>query len=153
MFTVRRATLNDLDEFIQLRFRLFRETGELQSKKTPAELQEATQTYFRNNLPTNRFIAWIAEAEGKIIGISGLVFLEKPPTNPNPSGLEAYVMNMYTIPEWRGQGVATALLKEIIHFVKATKARRIWLRTTHVGKPLYEKNGFTATKDDMELLW
>ncbi|MBD2524509.1 GNAT family N-acetyltransferase [Nostoc sp. FACHB-133] len=37
--------------------------------------------------------------------------------NSNLSGLEAYILNVYTIPMWRGQGIATALLKEIICFV------------------------------------
>jgi hypothetical protein len=54
----------------------------------PSDLLEATRSYLFTNLPTNRFMAWIAEAEGTLIGISGLVFLEKPPTLPNLSGRE-----------------------------------------------------------------
>jgi GNAT superfamily N-acetyltransferase len=153
MFTIRRATLDDLDEFIQLRLQLFRETGDLVSDEVPPDLLEATRTYLLANLPTNRFIAWIAEVEGILIGISGVVFLEKPPTRPNLSGKEAYVMNMYTVPEWRGKGVATALLQEILQFVKVNTIPRVWLRTTQDAKHLYEENGFTATKDEMEWLW
>lgn len=153
MFTIRRANLKDVDEFVQLRLKLFRETGDLQSEEPSPALIEATRTYLVNNLPTEQFMAWVAEAEGRIVGISGLTFFEKPPTDRNLSGLEAYVMNMYTVPEWRAKGIATALLQEVIRLVKTTNARRIWLRTTQDGQSVYEKCGFVFTSDDMELIW
>jgi GNAT superfamily N-acetyltransferase len=153
MFTIRRVTLNDLDEFIELRLQLMHETGYLEGKQTSSKLVEATRTYFLTNLPTERFIAWVAEAESRIVGNSGLVFFEKPPVGENLTGLEAYVMNMYTIPEWRGKGIAMALMQEIIHFVKTTSARRIWLHTTRYGQHVYEQSGFVFTADDMELAW
>jgi GNAT superfamily N-acetyltransferase len=62
-------------------------------------------------------------------------------------------MNMYTVPEWRGKGVATALLQEILQFVKTRNIPRVWLHTTLDGKHLSAENGFTATQDDMEWLW
>jgi GNAT superfamily N-acetyltransferase len=147
------SDLNDLDQIIELRLKLLREAGYLQSDEPSVELIEATRTYLRNNLPTDRFIAWVAEIEGRIVGMSGLVFFEKPPTEENLSGLEAYVMNMYTLPEWRGKGIATLLLQEIIRMIKTTKARRIWLRTTPDGQHVYEQNGFVITTADMELVW
>jgi GNAT superfamily N-acetyltransferase len=153
MFTIRRAIVNDLDEFIELRLQLMRETGYLEGKQTSSKLVEATRAYLLTNLPTERFIAWVAEAESRIVGISGLVFFEKPPVEENLTGLEAYVMNMYTIPEWRGKGIAMALMQEIIHFVKTTGARRIWLHTTRDGQHVYEQSGFVFTADDMELAW
>lgn len=60
-------------------------------------------------------------------------------------------MNMYTIPAWQQRGVASALLQEIISYVRTTPARRIWLRTTASGRRLYEKYGFILTKDELEL--
>jgi len=60
---------------------------------------------------------------------------------------------MYTLPEWRGRGVATQLVQEIINFVKKTDAKRIWLRTTKDGQKVYEQCGFTFTSHDMELVW
>ncbi|MBO0792954.1 MAG: GNAT family N-acetyltransferase [Ktedonobacteraceae bacterium] len=151
LFTVRRATVDDVDQLVQLRLALFQATGDLKSDEPSSELIEATQVYFLNHLPSERFIAFIAESEGRIIGTSGLVFLEKPPTDENRAGLEAYIMNMYTIPEWRGKGVATSLMQAIIHFVKTTPAKRLWLRTTEDGKHVYKNSGFVYTSQDMEL--
>ncbi len=68
-------------------------------------------------------------------------------------GLEAYIMNMYTLPEWRGQGVATALVQSILHYVQQTSARRIWLHTTEAGRHVYEQCGFVFSEGDMEITW
>ncbi len=62
-------------------------------------------------------------------------------------------MNMYTLPAWRGRGVATALMQEIINYVQNTSARRIRLQTTKDGQPVYERCGFVFTHEDMELVW
>lgn len=152
-FILRRATLDDLDELVVLRLKLFRESGYLLSEEPPPELIEATRTYLSENLPTERFLAWIAVAERHLIGMSGLIFFQKPPTEENLSGLEAYTMNMYTLPEWRSQGIATAILQETIKYVQNTSARRIWLHTTKDGQRVYQRCGFVFTHDDMELVW
>ncbi|MEH2042342.1 GNAT family N-acetyltransferase [Nostoc sp.] len=104
-------------------------------------------------MPPGEFLAWVAEVDSQIVATSGLVFFQRPPYNGNLSGLEAYVMNVYTIPMWRGQGIATALLKEIISFVRATEAKRLWLHATEDGKRIYDQLGFVWTSKEMKILW
>jgi len=111
MIHIRQATPNDLDMLVYLRLALIQETSCLRSGTEVKVVKEATREYIFNALPDGRFKAWIAESrDGKMIGISGLTFFERPPLYGNLSGLEAYVMNMYTDPEWRGRGIATVLL-------------------------------------------
>ncbi len=148
-FTTRRATLEDIETLVQLRLQLFRETGELKEGALLLEATEMTRAYFQENLPTEQFLAWIAEANEQIIGTSGLIFFEKPPTLKRHR--EAYIMNMYTIPEWQRKGVASALLQNVINYARTTAASRIWLRTTEPGRRLYEKYGFVSTYDELEL--
>lgn len=148
-FTTRRATLEDIEALVQLRLQLFREAGEFRENTSLREVAETAHTYFQESLPTERFLAWVAEANQQIIGTSGLIFFEKPPTVTRHR--EAYIMNMYTVPEWQRKGVASALLQEIINYVRTTAASRIWLRTTEPGRRLYGKCGFISTKDELEL--
>lgn len=54
---------------------------------------------------------------------------------------------------WRGQGIATALLKEIISFLRATEVTRLWLHATEDGKRIYKKLGFVSTSKEMEIVW
>jgi GNAT superfamily N-acetyltransferase len=151
MLNVRRAKLDDLDVLVRLRLELLREVGDLTNDASAATVAEANRRYLSEKMPKGDFVAWIAETDSRIVGTSGLVFLQGPPEEGNVSGREAYVMNMYTTPDWRGKGVATALTREVIDFVRGTDATRIWLRTTEDGKHIYEKAGFVVRASYMEL--
>lgn len=119
-----------------------------------AKLADAIREYFTAKMSENKFLAWAAEYEGKIIASSGLWFHEKPPIHRNLTGREAYFMNMYTLPDWRNKGIATKLLKKIIKFIKETNVRRIRLHATEAGKKVYEKMGvcFGLIRNDIRLL-
>ncbi|HWE62017.1 MAG TPA: GNAT family N-acetyltransferase [Chloroflexota bacterium] len=153
MADIRRAIPEDIDTLVQFRCRLMEEIGHLPPDADVTELAEATEQYLTDHMLDQTFIAWVAEQEGRIIGTGGLVFLERPPSPDNLAGLEAYIMNMYTVPEWRGQGVATAILRTMVDHVKASPARRIWLHATEAGAPLYERYGFTCRTNVMEMMW
>ena len=155
-FSIRRASLEDVEELVRLRLALERESGHLTQDIRLPDLRRATHQYLLETLPGEAFIVWVAEAQGKIVATSGLIFFQKPPSERNLSGLEAYILNMYTLPEWRGQGIATALLHTLIDFIKQTPAHRIWMYATQDGKPIYEKAGFvpkTRHTLEMELIW
>ncbi|MDM9582432.1 MULTISPECIES: GNAT family N-acetyltransferase [unclassified Nostoc] len=153
MFNLRQANLQDLEALIQLRLELLREVGEIKGDFDITNLAEATRRYLGEKMPSGEFLAWVAEVDSQIVATSGLVFFQRPPYNGNLSGLEAYIMNVYTIPMWRGQGIATALLKEIISFMRATEAKRLWLHATEDGKRVYEKLSFVSTAKEMEIVW
>ncbi len=110
----------------------------------------ANRRYLHDKLPNNEFIAFLAEAEGETVGTSGLVLWERPPTSRN-RGLDGYIMNMYTVPQWRGQGIASALLERLVRCAQEAGARRVFLRAVSPGgKRLYERLGFGPSDTYME---
>jgi GNAT superfamily N-acetyltransferase len=153
MYKIRLATLDDVETLVSLRLVFLKEVGSLSSEVDCRELGEAIRHYFVRKMPTGEFLAWVAESEGRIVATSGLTLFERPPNGANIAGLEAYLSNMYTVPDWRGRGVGTALVTAVIDHVKGTRARRIWLHATEQGRPVYEKAGFVVSKTDMELVW
>ncbi|MBD6615157.1 GNAT family N-acetyltransferase [Komarekiella sp. 'clone 1'] len=153
MFNLRQANLQDLEALVDLRLELLREVGDIKGDTDTATLAQATRKYLAQKMPQGEFLAWVADMDNQIVATSGLVFFQRPPHNGNLSGLEAYVMNVYTVPAWRGRGIAIALLKEINSFVKATEAKRIWLHATQDGKRIYEKLNFASTTNEMEIVW
>ncbi|MDE3838266.1 N-acetyltransferase [Bacillus methanolicus] len=68
------------------------------------------------------------------------------------SGLEAYIMNMYTKPDFRGQGIARSLLEECISYCKSLGVERIWLHASSDGYSLYKKMGFIEKNSEIELI-
>ncbi|GAA0323744.1 GNAT family N-acetyltransferase [Oceanobacillus sp. FSL W7-1293] len=95
------------------------------NEENKSNVFNANQVYFREKLSNGKFTAWLAEDKGKIVAISGLVFFDRPPQGENISGIEAYVMNMYTKPNYRSLGIARTLLEECISHCENVDVGRI----------------------------
>ena len=65
------------------------------------------RNWFKEKLPNGDFSAILALAGDEVIASSGLVVHEHPPGIMIPNGREAYIMNMYTKPAWRGRGCSS----------------------------------------------
>jgi len=99
---------------------------------------------------------WVAEAQGTLVATSVLIFFQKPPSERNLTRLEAYILNMYTLPAWPGQRIATRLLQTLIASAKQRQTHRIWMYAMQDGRPLYERAGFVQKRRytlEMELIW
>jgi GNAT superfamily N-acetyltransferase len=152
MPTIRRATLDDQEVLIRLRTALFRDMDELHDQGKGKQLAAAMREFLTTDLPSERFIAWlVVDDSGEAIGCGGLVFLQKPPSMGNYSGREAYIMNMYTMPAWRGRGIASQLMGTILAFVRESGVTRVRLHATNQGRPIYERAGFRPTGTEMVL--
>ena len=150
MIEYRKATLDDIDDLIEFRIE-FLTPLETEHESTPDELKNALWGYFDEYLTDNTFIAWLAEDNGKIIATSGLSFYTVPPYFNNLTGKVAYIMNMYTKPEYRRKGIGTELFRRLLEEAKAGKITKIVLHATDIGRPLYEKFGFTSDGSEMIL--
>ncbi|MGG4043280.1 GNAT family N-acetyltransferase [Bacillus smithii] len=148
---IRKATIQDLEEIVRLRLELFKELGEVRSEQEEALVITATKEYLEEALTNNEFISYLALLNDHVISVSGMVLFKRPPYLENLKGLEAYILNMYTIPQYRGKGIARSLLEKLIEECKKTGVRRIWLHASDDGKPLYTKMGFTFHHGEMEL--
>ena len=151
--TIRRAGADDIETLVKLRLALLDETGFLPPEERVPELADAIRRYFRESLLSEEFLGWVAQAPEGIVATSGLVFLTKPPLGDHLSGAEAYVMNMYTVPAWRGRGLATELLRQVVAFVRGTGVRRISLHASAAGRPVYLRSGFVEVGSEMRMDW
>ena len=53
-----------------------------------------------------KYTAYLVFDEEKFVGAGGVSYFQVMPTYHNPSGYKAYIMNMYTNPEYRRNGIA-----------------------------------------------
>jgi GNAT superfamily N-acetyltransferase len=150
--SIRRAALDDLDALVQLRLAMLDELLSQDAHTNVQKLAAANRRYFAQKIPDGGYVGWVAEAGDQIVSTGGLVPFEKPPGALNLSGIEAYVMNVYTIPAWRGRGIATQLVEAMVAYARTTPIRRLWLRATPAGARIYQKAGFTD-QIEMELQW
>lgn len=152
-WNIRRATAGDIETLVRLRVEMMAETDGHGDAESPgaAALAEANRTYMRGAVPSGEFVAYVAEANGVIIATSGVTLYRTAPNPGNLSGMQAYILNMYTLPEWRGRGLASALVERLVDHARAAGATRVALRATDVGRRVYERLGFTSDSRFMHL--
>lgn len=92
-----------------------------------------------------------SDTEMKIVGTGGVSFFQVMPTYHNPTGKKAYIMNMYTHPDYRRRGIAFRMLDILVGEIKKRGIKSISLEATEMGRTLYIKYGFTAMLNEMEL--
>ena len=143
---VRPATLSDIPALVALRRAMFEDMGHRDTADLDA-MACASTGYFLHTLPTGEFLAWLAEANGKVIASGGCTIHSPPPGVANLDGREGYIMSMYTLPEWRGRGIATAILQTILDHLRAQGICMATLRASPAGRPIYERIGFTASSE------
>ena len=153
MINFRLATLEDIDELVSLRISFLQEAEEVDSSKPTDEVKSFLYKYFKEKIPNELFVSWLATENNKIIATSGISFHVVPPYLGNPSGEEAYLMNMYTLPKYRKQGIGTKLLDKTVEEAKMRGIKKIRLSSTTIGRPLYIKKGFVEDNSEMVLLF
>ncbi|MCE5323089.1 GNAT family N-acetyltransferase [bacterium] len=146
MLKIRLADIDDIEQIVALRMAFVRE---FQKAPESPDFVDLTRRYIADKLPKGEFMVWLAEEEGRVIGTGGLIFFIRPPLYTRPYERHPYILNMYTIPEWRGKGVATMLMKHIIDYVKTTPAKRISLHASEMGRSVYERLGFKPLDTEM----
>ncbi len=149
--TCRRATVEDVEALTELRIRFLAEHTPAPKDTEYEALRKELRKYFTENIPKESFIAWLAESGNRIVATSGMVMWQMPANHFVKNGKQGYILNMYTLPEFRGRGICTALLEKLIGDAKALGLARLHLHASKMGEPIYRKRGF-AEPGDVELI-
>ena len=147
--TVRRAGLDDIATVVDLRLALFRDLDSQTANSALAPAQLAIRDFLQRKMPTDSYIAWLAELDGKVVASTSMVVLEKMPSSHNLTGLEAYLMSVYTLPAYRRLGAAAALVRTALSYARERRISRVSLHASDQGRPLYERLGFAHIPHEM----
>ena len=107
----RQLTEQKLDEFIEMRIAQLREEGATEQIDIKPNLRD----YYHRHMSDGTFVSWLAFDDVKIVGTSGMSFVEKPPYFSCPSGKIGLLSSMYTHPDYRRNGIATELLDRVVN--------------------------------------
>jgi len=138
---IRKATSIGMKEIVRIRIAYLNEDyGNLSSEQI-ANLKKQLPEYFIKHIEKD-MIAYIAEENNEIISSVFLVIIEKPSNPSFMSGKIGDILNVYTKPEYRKQGIARQLMKLAIDESKKMNLSYLELKATKDGFNLYKKLGF-----------
>lgn len=140
---IRRATPDDAYTIARLRQAMWDEMSS--DQLSTAAFREATFVFWYEALESGRAVGWIAEDDGKGVGMTMLLIHHHPP-RPFGEIRRGYITSVYVIPAARRNGHGKALMDAAIAYGRETGLQRLELRTSMMGRALYESVGFESAE-------
>lgn len=134
----RKLTELDLDIFMEMRMLQLQEEG----AEATFDLKPYLQDYYTRHLQDHTFVSWLAVDDNKIVGTSGMSFVEKPPYYSCPSGKIGLLSSMYVIKEYRRKGIAKFLLDKVVNEARDFGCATVQITASDMGVLLYTDYGF-----------
>jgi GNAT superfamily N-acetyltransferase len=153
-FIFRMATVDDIDYLVRHRCEMFKDMGKLKPEAY-CDLARETRKILLRGLKTGDYLAWLASPSAepdKVVAGAGIQFRQRFPFPKNdgkimPSYTEAYILNVYTEPEWRRNGLAERLVQEILNWSRQNHIGSVTLHASDMGRPIYKRMGFVQTNE------
>lgn len=142
----RQLTKKDLAVFIEMRINQLREEG----AKEDIDLKPALKDYYSRHMADGTFVSWLAVDGDKIIGTSGMSFVEKPPYFGCPSGRIGLLSSMFVSTDYRRQGIAKELLSRVVNEAKEYGCGTVQITASDMGVLLYTDFGFVKNGNFMQ---
>lgn len=142
----RKLTEKELDSFIEMRIGQLREEGSREN----IDLKPALMDYYNRHMADGTFVSWLAVDGDKIIGTSGMSFVEKPPYFSCPNGKIGLLSSMFTANDYRRQRIAKELLTRIVNEAKEYGCGCVQITASDMGVLLYTDFGFVKNSNFMQ---
>ena len=144
--TYQKLTEDKIDTFIQMRINQLREEGATED----IDLAPALKDYYSRHMADGTFVSWIVLDGDKIVGTSGMSFVEKPPYFGCPSGRIGLLSSMFTDPAYRRKGIARELLSRVVEEARAYGCGTVQITASDMGVLLYTSFGFVKNSNFMQ---
>ena len=140
--TYHKATRDDIETLVDNRIKFAIELSGEQTAEAISTLKIQMTDYFSRAITKNKCISFIAKCDGEIAGIGSVQIREQTGNFKNPSGKWGYIMNMYTIPVFRRNGICKDILNKLITEAVKLGITAFELHATKEGELVYKQNGF-----------
>ncbi len=148
----KKLAASELDAFIEMRITQLTEEYVSSGRIVPTDvdLQSALKDYYNRHLADGTFVSWLAMEGNKIIGTSGMSFVEKPPYFGCPTGKLGLLSSMYTDPAYRRRGIAMELLNRVVEEARSYGCGAVHITASDMGVRLYTAYGFKYNGNFMQ---
>lgn len=146
-YTIRPVGAGELELVLRHRVEMFRCMG-YDSEAELERIRSLSAPFFEDALKNGTYIAWVAESEtGEAAAGTGVLLLPYQPGPNDTRAQRAFIINVYTEPQHRRQGLAKKLMNVAVDWCREAGFAIVSLHASTEGRPLYESLGFQATNE------
>jgi len=145
MFVIRPAAIDEAAVIGAQRRAMFADMGYRDGLDA---MVEAFLPWVREKMIAGEYLGWFAVAEdGAIAAGAGLWLMDWPPHMIGPGSRRGNILNVYTDPKYRRQGLARRLTETAIEWCRANAIATVILHASDEGRDLYSSLGFQPTNE------
>ena len=150
--TYRQAVEQDVSELARLRWEfLAKEASD--SGQSLEEFTVQMAEFWVSSVQCGRWTIWVAAVERSLVGCMWVQHIEKVP-HPGKTRIEyGYVTNVYVEGGWRNAGVGSELMRRLTDWARQLPMEFLIVWPSRESVSFYEKAGFRASPDALELHW
>lgn len=153
MVITRLATLDDVDELVQMRWDFSLE-GKTINSVSFEEFNQICSEFLMKAIKSGDWYIWVAEVEGRLVSHMYLQLIHKVPRpGKSQDPYFGYVTNVYTRPGFRSQGIGTMIHIAMEQWSKDNNVEFLILWPSSNSVKFYSRNGFSQCEEAMEKHW
>ena len=141
---IREATVRDLETIRHHRRRMCEDMGHREAAVLDRMVADC-RGLLRRWLEEGAYRGWLVEREGTVVAGGGLIVSTWLPNAADPQDRRATILNVYTEPAHRRQGLARGLMETMLRWCREQGFRAVTLDASDDGRALYESMGFRPT--------
>jgi len=151
LYRIRRASSDDIEALARLRY-------EFRSKLAPAiedeqEFAARCTTWMANRLGDGHWHCWVVEDDTGLFGNVWIQLVDKIPAPTDEPEEHAYLTNFFVRERARGRGIGSEMMTRVLDWTRERGVHAVFLWPTDRTRGLYERHGFCADGDVMQLLF
>ena len=143
---IRRATEADIPELLRQRRGMFL-AMQVGDEVALQAMERSFAAFLPEALGRGVFNAWLAVADGEVLGGGAVVVNPWPPSPTRIAPRRADILNVFVHPEHRRRGAARRLMEAMLAWCRAEGFTAVALHASADGRPLYEQLGFVPTNE------
>jgi GNAT superfamily N-acetyltransferase len=142
--TLRAAHMVDIPQLVRARLDFLHALGYTIQPEDEPQAAQQINAFLSDHLERDIF-AWIALEDQTLAAAGFLQVIEVMWQPMAPKGRYGRIINILTLPEYRNQGLARAIMLELIRKARELNLAYLDLDASPEGQPLYESLGFELT--------
>ena len=149
-FLIRAGTLADAETVVAHRRAMFLDMG-YPDDDAMRGMIERFRPWLVARMQAGEYLAWFAVERGDqdqtVAAGLGMWIMDWPPHMLGPGRWRPNILNVYTRPECRRQGLARKLMDHALAWCRANRLSTVILHASDAGRPLYQSMGFQASTE------